>query len=109
MLAAMADQQDVGVVERRGAARAAAQPGGAVVVAVDELSGFVVACAAVRPEGFAGLGAKSVKKKLKQPSFAAAGSRDEVRHGAEELGVHFDEHVEVVARALEGAGIEART
>jgi len=68
--------------------------------AVDELSGFILACAAVRPDGLHGLTAKSVKKKLKQPSFAAAVNRDEVRHGAEELGVDFDEHVNFVAAAL---------
>jgi putative nucleotidyltransferase with HDIG domain len=70
--------------------------------AVDELSGFVVACAAVRPEGVRGLSAKSVKKKLKQPSFAAAVDRDDVRSGAEELGVDFDEHVAFVVAALAG-------
>ena len=69
--------------------------------AVDELSGFLLACAAVRPDGLSGLRAKSVKKKLKTASFAAAVNRDEVRHGAEELGVDFDEHVNFVAAALE--------
>jgi putative nucleotidyltransferase with HDIG domain len=69
--------------------------------AVDELSGFVVACAKVRPEGIRGLTPKSVKKKLKQPSFAAAVNRDEVRAGAEQLGVDFDEHVRAVIAALE--------
>jgi putative nucleotidyltransferase with HDIG domain len=68
--------------------------------AVDELSGFLVACAAVRPEGLDGLEPKSVKKKLKQPSFAAGVDRDDVRHGAEELGVDFDEHVRFVTAAL---------
>lgn len=68
--------------------------------AVDELSGFVLACAYVRPEGLAGMTAKSVKKKLKQPSFAAAVGRDELRAGAEELGVDFDEHLETVIAAL---------
>ena len=69
--------------------------------AVDELSGFIVACAQVRPEGIRGLTPKSVKKKLKQPSFAAAVNRDDVRGGAEELGVDFDEHVRFVIAALE--------
>jgi putative nucleotidyltransferase with HDIG domain len=69
--------------------------------AVDELSGFLIACAMVRPERLAGLTPKSVKKKLKQPSFAAAVNRDEVRRGAEELGVDFDEHVTFVTGALE--------
>ena len=69
--------------------------------AVDELSGFILACAYVRPEGIYGLTPKSVKKKLKQPSFAAAVNRDEVRAGAEELGVDFDEHIAFVVAALE--------
>jgi len=69
--------------------------------AVDELTGFVVACAAVRPDGIHGLTPKSVKKKLKQPSFAAAVNRDDVRSGAGELGVDFDEHVRFVVVALE--------
>ena len=69
--------------------------------AVDELSGFVAACALVRPTGIHGMTPKSVKKKLKQPSFAAAVNRDEVRQGAEELGVDFDEHVRKVIAAME--------
>jgi predicted hydrolase (HD superfamily) len=69
--------------------------------AVDELSGFVLACAYVRPDGLTGMAPKSVKKKLKQPSFAAAVGREELRRGAEELGVDFDEHVQVVVGALE--------
>jgi putative nucleotidyltransferase with HDIG domain len=69
--------------------------------AVDELSGFVAACALVRPTGIDGLTPKSVKKKLKQPSFAAGVNRDEVREGAEELGVDFDEHVAFVIGAME--------
>ena len=68
--------------------------------AVDELSGFILACAYVRPEGIHGLTPKSVKKKLKQPSFAAAVNRDEMRAGAEELGVDFDEHLSIVIAAL---------
>jgi putative nucleotidyltransferase with HDIG domain len=68
--------------------------------AVDELSGFVAACALVRPTGIVGMTTKSVKKKLKQPSFAAAVDREEVRRGAEELGVDFDEHVQFVIDAM---------
>ena len=64
--------------------------------AVDELSGFVLACAYVRPEGIHGMTPKSVKKKLKQPSFAAAVNRDDVTNGAAGLGVDFDEHVRTV-------------
>src|SRR4051812_30918059 len=74
--------------------------------ACDELSGFLTACAYVRPEGICGLTPKSVKKKLKQPSFAAAVNRDDVRDGADELGVDFDEHVAFVIAALEGRASE---
>ena len=74
--------------------------------AVDELSGFLLACAYVRPEGIVGLTPKSVKKKLKQPSFAAAVNRDEVRHGAEELGVEFDAHIALVIAALQARADE---
>ncbi len=69
--------------------------------AVDELSGFVSACALVRPTGIEGMTPKSVKKKLKQPSFAAGVNRDDVRRGAEELGVDFDQHVAFVIAAME--------
>jgi len=69
--------------------------------AVDELTGFIAACAYVRPDGIRGMTPKSVKKKLKTPAFAAAVSRDDVRNGAEELGVDFDEHVAFVIAALE--------
>src|SRR5436309_6676254 len=68
--------------------------------AVDELSGFILACAYVRPDRLQGMTPKSVKKKLKQPSFAAAVNREELRHGAEELGVEFDEHLGIVIAAL---------
>ena len=68
--------------------------------AVDELSGFVAACALVRPTGIEGMKPKSVKKKLKQPSFAAAVSREEVQRGIEELGVDPDEHIALIIEAL---------
>ncbi len=76
------------------------------LVAVDELCGFLVACAYVRPEGIHGLTPKSVKKKLRQPSFAAAVDRDDVHRGAEQLGVDFDEHVAFVVAALEARADE---
>jgi putative nucleotidyltransferase with HDIG domain len=80
--------------------------------AVDELSGFVMACAYVRPEGIHGMTPKSVKKKMKTPAFAAAVDRDELREGAEALGVDFDEHVSLVIAALddraEELGLEGR-
>ena len=69
--------------------------------AVDELSGFIMACAYVRPTGIHGLTPKSVKKKMKTPAFAAAVNRDELRSGADELGVDFDEHVTLVIAALD--------
>ena len=68
--------------------------------AVDELSGFILAVAYVRPERLQGMTPKSVKKKLKQPSFAAAVNREELVRGAEELGVDFDEHLTIVIGAL---------
>ena len=68
--------------------------------AVDELSGFVTACALVRPEGLEGLKAKSVKKKMKQKSFAASVNREDIVKGAEELGVDLDEHIDFVVAAL---------
>jgi putative nucleotidyltransferase with HDIG domain len=74
--------------------------------AVDELSGFVMACAYVRPEGIHGMTPKSVKKKMKTPAFAAAVSREELRGGAEALGVDFDEHVATVIAALEERSAE---
>ena len=61
--------------------------------ACDELAGFVHACGLVRPDGIETLEPKSVRKKLKQPSFAAGVHRDEVYQGAEELGLELDEHI----------------
>jgi putative nucleotidyltransferase with HDIG domain len=69
--------------------------------ACDELSGFVHACGLVRPAGLDGLEPKSVRKKLKQPSFAAGVHRDEVYAGAELLGLELDEHIRNVVAALQ--------
>jgi putative nucleotidyltransferase with HDIG domain len=69
--------------------------------AVDELTGFIAAVAYVRPQGIHGMTPKSVKKKLKQPSFAAAVNREELRAAAEDMGVDFDEHVAFVIAAME--------
>ena len=68
--------------------------------AVDELSGFITACALVRPEGLEGLKAKSVRKKMKQKSFAASVSREDITRGASELGVDLNEHIDFVVAAL---------
>ena len=72
-----------------------------VLFACDELSGFVHACALVRPSGLEGLEPKSVRKKLKQPSFAAGVHREDVYKGAEELGVDLDDHIRTVVAALQ--------
>jgi putative nucleotidyltransferase with HDIG domain len=69
--------------------------------ACDELSGFVHACGLVRPTGLEGLESKSVKKKLKQPSFAAGVSREDVYEGAELLELDLDEHIANVIAALQ--------
>ena len=69
--------------------------------ACDELSGFVHACGLVRPTGLDGLEPKSVKKKLKQPSFAAGVHRDEVYAGAELLGLEVDDHIANVVAAMQ--------
>ena len=66
-----------------------------------ELSGFVHACGLVRPTGIDGLEPKSVKKKLKTPSFAAGVHRDEVYAGAEGLGIELDDHIRNVVEAMQ--------
>ncbi|MFQ5425749.1 MAG: HDIG domain-containing metalloprotein [Gaiellales bacterium] len=68
--------------------------------ACDELSGFIHACGLVRPGGIATLKPASVRKKLRQPSFAAGVNRDDVYGGAEELGVELNEHIAFVIDAL---------
>ena len=68
--------------------------------ACDELSGFIHACGLVRPDGIDTLEPKSVRKKLKQPSFASGVNRDDVYKGAEELGVDLNEHIAFVTVAL---------
>ena len=68
--------------------------------ACDELAGFVTAVAMVRPDGIRGMKAKSVKKKLKQKSCAAAVNRDDITRGAEDLGVELDEHIQFVIDAM---------
>ena len=68
--------------------------------ACDELAGFVHACGLVRPDGIETLEPRSVRKKLKQPSFAAGVNREDVYRGAEELGVELDEHIAFVVDAM---------
>ena len=68
--------------------------------ACDELAGFIVAVARVRPERLRGMKAKSVRKKMKQKSFAAAVNRDDIVRGAEDLGVDLNEHIQFVIDAL---------
>ena len=83
------------------------------LLACDELTGFVMACCLVRPGGVATLQPKSVKKKLKGRRFAAGVEREEVRAGADLLGVGLGEHIQFVIDALrphaEELGIGART
>jgi predicted hydrolase (HD superfamily) len=70
------------------------------LLACDELTGFVMACCMVRPDGIHSLAPSSVKKKLKDKGFAAKVSRDDVYQGAERLGAHLDEHIQLVIDAL---------
>ena len=68
--------------------------------ACDELSGFIMAVAVIRPNKIADLEVSSVKKKLKDKAFARAVSREDIQKGAEELGVPLDEHISIVIAAL---------
>src|SRR5687768_6853227 len=68
--------------------------------ACDELSGFIHACGLVRPDGIDTLEPKSVRKKLKQPSFASGVNRDDVLRSAQALGVDLDEHIAFVTEAM---------
>ena len=68
--------------------------------ACDELCGFITASALVRPGRLDGLDAKSVKKKLKQASFAANVKREDITRGAADLGVDLDEHINFCIQAM---------
>ncbi|NUQ62717.1 MAG: HD domain-containing protein [Pirellulales bacterium] len=70
------------------------------LLACDELSGFIVACCLVRPDGITTLEPKSVKKKLKDKAFAAKVDREIIRTSVEVLGVDFDEHIQFMIDAL---------
>lgn len=74
--------------------------------ACDELCGFITACALVRPMRLDGLSAKSVKKKMKQASFAAAVNRDDITRGAEDLGVELNEHIDFCIAAMQAIAPE---
>lgn len=69
--------------------------------AVDELAGLITAIAYVRPDGLDGMKPKSVKKKLKDKTFAAAVSREDIRQGAEELDIDLDTHIANVIRGMQ--------
>ncbi len=73
-----------------------------VLFACDELAGFIMAVAVIRPNKIADLEVSSVKKKLKDKAFARAVSREDITKGAEELGVPLDEHINTVIAALKG-------
>jgi putative nucleotidyltransferase with HDIG domain len=69
--------------------------------ACDELCGFLTACALVQPgKSLAEVKISSVKKKLKDKAFARSVNRDDIVHGAAELGVELDAHIEFVLGAL---------
>ena len=70
--------------------------------AVDELTGFVIACSLVRPTGISDLKSKSVNKKLKDRSFAAAVNRDEIREYTEVIGEDMTAHIDFVIEAMRG-------
>ena len=74
--------------------------------AVDELCGFIMAVAYVRPDKLEGLKPKSVKKKLKDKRFAAKVSREDIRQGIEELGIDTDEHIAFCVEAMRGVAGE---
>lgn len=74
--------------------------------ACDELAGFLTACALVRPGRLEGLTPKSVRKKMKQVSFAAAVNRDDIVSGAADLGVDLDEHIAFVIAAMQSIADE---
>ena len=74
--------------------------------AVDELCGFIMAVAYVRPEKLAGMTASSVRKKMKQKSFAVAVKREDIERGAQLIGLSLDEHILCVIGAMQGIAME---
>ncbi|MHB8576902.1 MAG: HAD family hydrolase, partial [Dehalococcoidia bacterium] len=72
-----------------------------MIFAVDELTGFVIACALVQPDkALSSVKVSSVRKKLKDKAFARAVIRDDIWKGMEELGADFEDHVQFVIDAL---------
>lgn len=78
------------------------------LLASDELTGFIIACCQVRPGGIEGLTPKSVKKKLKQKSFAAKVEREEIQAGVDLLEVDMTEHIQFIIDVLEANREELR-
>jgi putative nucleotidyltransferase with HDIG domain len=74
--------------------------------ACDELCGFITACALVRPTRLVGLEARSVRKKMKQPSFAANVNREDIMRGAADLGVELDGHIDFCIAAMQSIADE---
>ena len=75
--------------------------------AVDELTGLIVATALVKPSKSLGeVKVKSVRKKMKDKSFARGVNREEIVKGAEELGVELNEHIGVILEAMQGIAAE---
>lgn len=77
-----------------------------VLYACDELCGFIVACALVRPNRIADLEVSSVKKKMKDKAFARNVSRDDITNGTTELGVPLEEHIQFVINAMKSVSGE---
>ncbi len=74
--------------------------------ACDELCGFIVACALMRPDRLEGMAPSSVRKKMKQLSFAAAVNRDDITRGAADLGIELNEHIAFVIAAMQPIAAE---
>jgi putative nucleotidyltransferase with HDIG domain len=76
------------------------------LVACDELTGLITATALVRPNGIDDLTPKSVKKKMKDPTFAKGVDREDVKRGTELLGIELDQHIANVIEAMRGIAAE---
>jgi putative nucleotidyltransferase with HDIG domain len=79
-----------------------------VLYACDELASFIVAVALVRPDGFEGMEAKSVRKKMKDKAFARAVNREEIARGAEDIGIDLMAHIETLIDALRSREAELK-